>query len=150
MYFLFRWIMTSIAILMVPYVINGVTVRDFTAALIAAAVLAVLNTIVKPVLVLLTLPLTFMTLGLFLLVINALLFEFAGSLVSGITISSFWAALGASLFVSTVSWLSQSVGDNRLVFRFARQRPTARATARGASRREKVVELHQTQDGKWE
>jgi putative membrane protein len=145
MFLLFRWIMTSLAILTVPYIVSGVTVADFRSALVAAAILAVLNVFVKPLLILLTLPLTFLTLGLFLLVINALLFEFAGSLVSGITISSFWSALGASLFVSTVSWLANSVGDRRLNVRVQRS-----AGAQRSARRERTLEMHRTQDGKWE
>ncbi len=145
MFLLFRWLMTSLAILTVPYIISGVTVADFRAALVAAAILAVLNVFVKPLLVLLTLPLTFLTLGLFLLVINALLFEFAGSLVTGITISSFWSALGASLFVSTVSWLANGMGEKRLKFQFQGPRGGQRA-----SRRERTLDLHRTDDGKWE
>lgn len=143
-YFMFRWIVTSVAILLVPYLIPGVHVADFGAALVAAALLAVLNGVVKPILVILTLPLTFLTLGLFLLVINALLFQFAGAMVQGITIDSFWSALGASLLVSFTSWFASSIGDSRVVFRM--QRGTQRA-ARGRSR---TVDLHQSDDGKWE
>jgi putative membrane protein len=144
MRFLLRWLLTSLAILATPYVISGVSVRDFGAALAAAAVLGVLNLLVKPILILLTLPLTFLSLGLFIFVINALLFEFAGSITCGVQVASFWSALGASLLVSLVSWFASSLGDNRVVFRFSRSAGSSR------SRSERTVELHQGQDGKWE
>lgn len=143
MFFLFRWLAISVAILLVPYLISGVTVRDFGSALVAAAVLGVLNTFLKPVLVLLTLPLTFFTLGFFLLVINAVLFQFAGSLVAGIHIASFWSALGASLIVSLVSSFVSGLGDNHLVFRMRRSGPVPGRT-RG------TLDMHRTDDGKWE
>lgn len=127
--FLVRWVITSLTILMIPSLVSGVNVRDFGTALAAAAVLGVLNMIVKPILVLLTLPLTFVTLGLFLLVINALIFQFAGALVSGLQIESFGPALLASIIVSIVSWVTSSVGDRRIVWvssRSSRQIPNNR------------------------
>jgi putative membrane protein len=84
----------------VAYLYSGVVVTSFTGALIAAAVLGVLNTVLRPLLVLLTLPVTVVTLGLFMFVINALMFWAAASLVSGLSVNGFWAALIGSVIYS--------------------------------------------------
>lgn len=105
---LIRWIVTTLTILMIPSLISGVQVAGFGSALAAAAIIGVLNAVVRPFLILLTLPLTVVTLGVFILVINALLFELAGWLVSGIQIDSFWSAFLGSLIVSVVSWIMNS------------------------------------------
>jgi putative membrane protein len=99
-----RWLITTVTILMIPHVISGVRVSGLASALVAAAILGVLNTMVRPVLIILTLPLTILTLGVFILVINALMFELAGSIVPGFEVDSFWHALLGSLIVSLVSW----------------------------------------------
>ena len=102
---LIRWLVLTLAILILPHLISGVRVEGFGTALAAAAILAVLNAIVRPVLIILTLPLTIVTLGVFILIINALLFELAGFFVSGLQIDSFWSALLGSVIVSIVSWI---------------------------------------------
>lgn len=106
---LVRWLITTIAILIIPYVISGVQVQSFWSALFAAAILGVLNALVRPLLILLTLPLTILSLGFFILIINALLFELAAAIVPGINVSSFWSALFASIIVSLVSWIMNSM-----------------------------------------
>ncbi len=78
-------------------------------ALFAAAVLGILNALVRPLLILLTLPLTIVTLGFFILVINALLFQLASALVPGLHVASFWSAVFASVIVSIVSWILNSM-----------------------------------------
>jgi putative membrane protein len=103
-----RWLTTTLAILAVPYLISGVHVSGFGAALAAAAVLGALNALARPILILLTLPLTVLSLGFFLLIINALLFELASYLVSGVEIDSFGAAFLASLMVTVISWMMQA------------------------------------------
>jgi putative membrane protein len=102
---LIRWLVLTLAVLIVPHLISGVRVEGVGTALAAAAILAVLNAIVRPVLIILTFPLTIVTLGLFILIINALLFELAGFFVSGLQIDSFWSALLGSFIVSVVSWI---------------------------------------------
>jgi putative membrane protein len=102
---LLRWLITTLAICMVPYVVSGVSVEGFGAAMFAAAVLGILNSLVRPVLIILTLPLTVVTLGLFLLVINTLMFLLAGSIAPGFHVESFWSALFGSIIVSIVSWM---------------------------------------------
>ena len=102
MKFLLKWLLSAAALLAVAYLYSGVVVTSFTAALIAAAVLGALNTVVKPLLVLLTLPVTLVTLGLFIFVINALMFWAAASLLSGLNVAGFGAALIGSLIYSVL------------------------------------------------
>ncbi len=99
------WILNAVALLVVAYLLPGITVASFGSALIAALVLGLLNTLVKPLLILLTLPITIVTLGLFLLVLNALVFWFAGSVLKGFQVSGFWWALLGALIYSVVSGL---------------------------------------------
>jgi len=99
------WILNAVALLIVAYVLPGITVASFGSALIAALVLGLLNTLVKPFLVLLTLPITVVTLGLFLLVLNALVFWFAGSILKGFQVAGFWWALAGAIIYSLVSGL---------------------------------------------
>jgi len=99
------WILNAVALLVVAYILPGITVASFGSALIAALVLGLLNTLVKPVLILLTLPITIVTLGLFLLVLNALVFWFAGSVLKGFQVNGFWWALLGAFVYSIVSGL---------------------------------------------
>ncbi|CAN7651825.1 phage holin family protein [Variovorax paradoxus] len=95
-----KWLLSAVALLAVAYLYSGVQVASFGSALIAAAVIGLLNMVVRPVLVVLTLPVTIVTLGLFLFVINALLFWAASGLLSGFQVSGFVAALIGSLIYS--------------------------------------------------
>lgn len=97
---LIRWLLLAGALLLVAHLYPGVQVKSFTTALIAALVLGLFNTLLRPVLVLLTLPVTLLTLGLFLFVINALLFWATASVLDGFTVTGFWAALVGSLIYS--------------------------------------------------
>lgn len=103
------WILNAVALLIVAYILPGISVASFWSALIAALVLGLLNTLVKPVLVLLTLPVTVVTLGLFLLVINALLFWFAGSVLKGFQVNGFWWAMLGALVYSIIAGLLSRV-----------------------------------------
>ena len=97
---LVRWFLLAAALLLVANLYGGVTVASFTAALGAALVLGLLNTLVRPLLVLLTLPVTLLTLGLFLFVINAMMFWAAARLLEGFEVAGFGAALIGSLIYS--------------------------------------------------
>ena len=109
MHLLIRWIVNAAALMLVAYLYSGVTVTSFGAALIAALVLGLVNAVVRPILVLLTLPVTLLTLGLFLFVINALLFWFVAEVVQGFQVSGFGGALLGSILYSIItlitSWL---------------------------------------------
>jgi len=103
------WILNAVALLIVAYILPGISVASFWSALIAALVLGLLNTLVKPVLILLTLPVTIITLGLFLLVINALVFWFAGSVLKGFHVNGFWWAMLGALVYSIIAGLLSRV-----------------------------------------
>jgi putative membrane protein len=96
------WLLAACALLVVAYLYPGVQVQSFTSALIAAAVIGLFNAVLRPILVILTLPVTIVTLGLFLFVINALLFWAAASVLDGFRVSGFVAALVGSLIYSVL------------------------------------------------
>jgi putative membrane protein len=95
-----RWLLLAAALLLVAYLYPGVTVKSFGSAMLAAFVLGLFNTLLRPILVLLTLPVTLITLGLFLFVINALMFYFAAEVLDGFHVAGFFAALIGSLLYS--------------------------------------------------
>lgn len=101
---LLLWLINAIALLVVPFLMQSVQVANFGTALIAALVLGLVNTLIRPILVVLTLPVTLLTLGLFILVINALMFWFVATVVGGFYVSGFWAAFGGALIYSIISW----------------------------------------------
>jgi len=103
-----KWLLSAVALLAVAYLYSGVQVNSFGSALIAAAVIGLLNMIVRPVLVVLTLPVTIVTLGLFLFVINALLFWAASGLLAGFHVNGFVAALIGSLIYSLLGLLIET------------------------------------------
>lgn len=103
------WLLNAVALLAVAYLLPGITVASFGSALIAALILGLLNVIVKPILVFLTFPITIVTLGLFLLVINALVFWLAGSILRGFVVQGFWWALAGALLYSIITTLLSSV-----------------------------------------
>jgi len=105
---LIKCLLSALALLAVAYLYSGVQVSTYSSALLAAAVIGLLNMFVRPVLVVLTLPVTIVTLGLFLFVINALLFWAASGLLSGFHVNSFFAALVGSLIYSLLGLLIES------------------------------------------
>ena len=109
MYLLIRWIVNAAALMLVAYLYPGVSVTSFGAAMVAALVLGLVNAVIRPILVLLTLPVTLLTLGLFLFVINALLFWLVAEVVQGFHVAGFGSALLGSILYSVItlitSWL---------------------------------------------
>ena len=99
-------LLVALTLLIVGEYVAGIVVDGVYIAIVAAAVLGILNAIVKPILFILTLPISLLTLGLFIFVINASLFWFAASFIDGFAVDSFWMALLGSIIVSTVSSLS--------------------------------------------
>ncbi len=102
MILILKWLLAACALLVVAYLYPGVQVQSFTSALIAAAVIGLFNALLRPVLVVLTLPVTLVTLGLFLFVINALMFWSASGVLSGFHVNGFWAAMLGSLIYSAL------------------------------------------------
>lgn len=104
--FLLTWLVTAISLMITAYIVPGFVVSSFGAAVIAAIVLGLINAIVKPILVLLTLPLTIVTLGLFLFVINALTIWLAGALTPGFDVTGFIPALVGSIVLTLITSVS--------------------------------------------
>lgn len=109
-----KWLLSAAALLAVAHFYNGVVVTSFGAAMIASFVIALFNTILKPVLIVLTLPVTLITLGLFLFVINALMFWAASGVLDGFAVKGFEAALIGSLIYSVMGMVIESA-LNRLL-----------------------------------
>ena len=99
---LLRWVLMAVALLAVSYLYSGVQVASFGTALLAAVVIGLLNVLLRPILVLLTLPVTVLTLGLFLFIVNALVFWAASGLMPGFHVNGFLAALLGSLIYSAL------------------------------------------------
>lgn len=98
--FLIHWCVTAVSLWVASHLFSGIRFSDVSSLIVAALLLGFANAIVKPLLIVLTLPLTFLTFGLFLLVINALMILLVARLVKGFTVSSFWTAFFASIFIS--------------------------------------------------
>ena len=107
------WILNAVALLAVAYILPGIVVASFGSAMWAALVLGLINMLVKPLFVLLTLPITIVTVGLFLFVINALMFWLAGSILNGFQVNGFWWALIGALLYSLISGFLTNLLNNK-------------------------------------
>ncbi|MBW8686165.1 phage holin family protein [Chitinophaga rhizophila] len=112
MNFLIRLLVTALAAMVSSYVLPGVKINSFVTALILALVLAILNLLVKPILIILTLPATILTLGLFLFVINAIIILLAAKLVKGFAVDGFFWALIFSIVLTIVSGIMHSIAGS--------------------------------------
>ena len=101
---LITWLINAAALFALPYLMESVKVASFTVALVAALILGLVNTLIRPILILLTLPVTFLTLGLFVFVINGLMFWAVADLVHGFQVASFGSAVLAAFLYSVISW----------------------------------------------
>jgi putative membrane protein len=99
------WLVNTVALIAVAYLMPTISVSSFGAALVAALVLGLVNAVVRPVLVLLTLPVTVLTLGLFIFVLNGLLFWMVGTWLEGFDVGGFWSGVIGAILFSIVSWL---------------------------------------------
>ena len=105
---LIRWLTTTAAIVAAAYLLDGIHVSGFFSAVFAAAVLGILNAFLRPIALLLTLPINILSLGLFTFIINALMLKMASGLIPGFNIYGFWTAIFGSLLISVISWLLNS------------------------------------------
>lgn len=103
------WLINAVALFALPYIMQSIRVESFSAALFAALVLGLVNALIRPILVLLTLPVTVLTLGLFIFVINGLLFWFVGNFVKGFHVAGFWSAVAGAILYSIISWALSSL-----------------------------------------
>lgn len=106
---LLRFVLNAIAVMATAYVVPGISVSNFWSALIAAIVIGLVNALVRPILLILTLPINILTLGLFTLVVNALMFWLASSIVKGFDVANFTAAFLGALVFWLVSWFTNSL-----------------------------------------
>lgn len=104
-----HWIINAAALFLLPYIVSSIQLKDFVTALVVALVLGLVNAIIRPILILLTLPVTILTLGLFILVINALLFWAVGSLLEGFHVPGFWSAFWGAIVYSLISWAAAAL-----------------------------------------
>ena len=98
-----RWVLNALALLLVAYLVPGVVVSSFWTALLLVLVFGIVNVTIKPLLLLFTLPINILSLGLFTLVINALLFWFVANIIKGFTVANFWAAFLGALAYSLIT-----------------------------------------------
>jgi putative membrane protein len=110
---LLHWLANALALFALPYIFTTITVDSFVTALIVALVLALINTLIRPLLVLLTLPVTIVTLGLFIFVINGLLFWAVGTFVPGFHVGGFWAGVFGAIVYSVISWILSALIPKR-------------------------------------
>ena len=103
--FLIHWLITAVALAVGARIVPGIHVTSLTVLLVSGLVLGVINAFIRPVLVILTLPITILTLGLFYLIVNAAAFGLAAALVPGFTVASLGSAIGGALVVGLVSWV---------------------------------------------
>jgi putative membrane protein len=109
--FIIKVLITAVAAYAAAWLLPGVAITDAKTAIIVALVLALLNTFIKPILIILTIPVTIITLGLFLLVINILIIKWTDSLVGGFTVDGWFSALLFSLIISLVTWMLSGLVD---------------------------------------
>ena len=103
-----RWLVLTFAIILTSYLLDGIQITGFFSALLAAAILGILNAFFRPIILILTLPINVLSLGLFTFIINAVLLMMVSGVISGFKIQGFWYALFGSLLISIVSWLLNS------------------------------------------
>jgi len=138
-----RWLIMTLSVMAASYLMDGIHVSGFFSAFFAAAILGVLNAVFRPILFLLTLPLTIMTFGLFIFVLNALLLMMVSGVIPGFAVYSFWSAVFGSVLISLISWLLSSlVGRQSSVYYTGAER--SRRKTIGAS-----IEMKRRR-GRWE
>lgn len=113
MKFILKILLTAVAVLIIEKILPGISVDSFTTAIWVAVVLGILYALLKPILVILTLPVTILTLGLFLLVINAIIISLTGNLIDGFTVAGFWSALFFSILLSVFESFLYGLTDKK-------------------------------------
>jgi putative membrane protein len=111
---LFRWLISAGTLIIIAYYVPGISVQSFYSALIAALILGLINALIRPIILILTLPVNILTLGLFTLVINALMFWLASTVVKGFYVAGFWPAFWGALIMTLISWLVGSLLKNKI------------------------------------
>jgi len=134
MFIITRWLIITAAILLASWLVPGIRVESVLTAIFAAAILGLINTFIKPVLIILTLPLNILTLGIFTFFLNAFLLKLVAYLIRGFEVKGFMAAFLGALIISVISWLA-----NQFIVRRKIDRP----------QRADLIDLEKGDDGKW-
>ncbi len=144
---LIRWLTTTAAIVATAYLLDGIRVSGFFSAVFAAAVLGILNAVLRPIALLLTLPINILSLGLFTFIINALMLKMASGIIPGFGVYGFWTAIFGSLLISVISWLLNSfVSEQGTVASINRKQ--GRSTAMGEQ--DDTIDLEHKGNNRWE
>jgi len=138
---LLRWLTLTLAVIVTAYLLDGIRISGFFSAVLAAAALATLNTFLRPVILVLTLPINVLTLGLFTFVINAVLLKMASAVIPGFDVIGFWPAVWGSLLISVVAGLLNAFIGKRL---------PPRTPGSGREDAAKVINLENKGDNRWE
>jgi len=136
---LIRWLILTAAIMFTSYLMSGIQVAGFSNALLAAAILGILNAFFRPILIILTLPINILSLGLFTFIINALLLMMASGVISGFEVKGFWSAVFGSLIISIINGILGSWFSER-----------GKGRGRAVRRNKGVIELKRTKHDTWE
>ena len=144
-----RWLTLTGAIIFTAYVVDGIYVSSLFSAVLAAAMLGILNAFFRPLVLLLTLPINILTLGFFTFVINALMLKMASGVIPGFNVYGFGAAIIGSLLISIISWLMNSFVNDRGTVTYIRSDHRS-AHPRPRQSRNDTIDLEHKGDDKWE
>jgi putative membrane protein len=144
---LIRWLTTTAAIVAAAYLLDGIRVSSFFTAVIAAAVLGILNAFFRPIALLLTLPINILSLGLFTFVINAIMLKMASGIIPGFSVYGFWTAVFGSFLISVISWLLNAfIGEQGSIASLHRKKgPNV-----GKREQDDTIDLEHKGDNRWE
>ena len=144
-----RWLTSTAAIVSTSYLLDGIHVSGFLSALLAAAMLGILNAFFRPIALVLTLPINILSLGFFTFVINALMLKMASAVISGFDVVGFWTAIFGSLLISIISWLLNSfINDRGTVTSFDTEYRTRHRPDRTSAN--DTIDLEKKGDDRWE
>ena len=144
-----RWLTLTAAIVFTSYLLDGIHISGFLSALLAAAMLGILNAFFRPIALLLTLPINILSLGFFTFVINALMLKMASGIITGFDVSGFWSAIFGSLLISAISWLLNSFINDRGTVTFLNSEHKARHP-QGRPSTNDTIDLENKGDDRWE
>ena len=144
-----RWLTLTVAIVLTAYFLDGIHISGFLSALLAAAMLGILNAFFRPIALLLTLPVNILSLGFFTFVINALMLKMASAVITGFDVIGFWSAVFGSLLISIISWLLNSfINDRGTVTSFDSEYRARHRQDRPSA--DDTIDLEHKGDDKWE
>jgi len=147
----FRWLALTASIIAAAYLLEGIHISGFFAAFFAAAMLGILNAILRPLALVITLPINVLTLGLFTFVINALMLKMASGVIPGFDVRGFWTAIFGSLIISIISWMLNSfVSDQGSITYINVKHQSGKRKIEGRRGNRDAIDLEKKGDDRWE